>query len=391
MEQKNFNLKKYLPQIAFLLLLLVSCNPAVIVKDHCFNYKDFPHNKNSLDDSCEFNYSFNNERNVDVLFVLDNSGSMYPEQQEGRIADNFLGLFDNLKDKTAKVATITTNASRIEFSELKVDSNPTVTTDKLKGRFQRADTRICFEEAVSCSSTSKSALTWPLPSDCTFDGFSNSCNVNGLNNESGIDNAVTALENYRDFFRSNSRLEVIFVSDEDDEFSTRDLPESIKNLWGEEKHYGIHSVVVKENSCVESQNNQFVSSTAYLNDIIDYGSMGNAYTNISTTSYDLCNNNDYSGIVNAMNDPDTGIQSSINHFPLACSSPKEFEMVENSGDTKKYCSINNNDAVVCATQRGDTKLPDTAFYYNKQRQRVEVIDPDSVPTSTTYEFYYTCE
>lgn len=201
---------------------------------------------------------------VDILFVVDNSGSMTEEQAE--IANKFSGFVTNLRnpitgqtlDYRIAIATTDNQSGSQEWKDGKLvpfRSSPTTATSYY------------WIDNVTPNQTSLFANTIRRPESlrCYQNGYSaNTCarieNISG--DERGILTAVKAANRYTQsplsFIRSDAALHVIFVSDEDERsnggtiagpIETNDKPETLVNALNAlpsastRKRFVLHSII----------------------------------------------------------------------------------------------------------------------------------------------------
>lgn len=203
---------------------------------------------------------------VDILFIDDNSGSMHIEQ--AKMADRFTNFINSLKNLDFRIAITTTDVSAspdngprainefgalqdgklIEFkSGLKVLKPDTPNLEALfKNTIQRNETKLCMEKKFKASE---------CPSG----------------DERAIYAADLAVERGDvEFFRKDSHLAIIILSDEDERsnggglqpLETRDFPATliatVKNKMGSKKTFSAHSIIIKPGdlACWTEQNAQ---------------------------------------------------------------------------------------------------------------------------------------
>lgn len=215
---------------------------------------------------------------VDLLFVDDDSGSMYVEQE--KMANQFPGFLDSLAAFDYQIAIITTdvdgyspgkNGRFLEFS-----SGLTI----LKNHSRQRDA-IHFENIAKFQSTIKRSETLTCPSGPQ-------CPSGDERGIYALNQALQRSEN-RPFFRSGGHLAIVILSDEDTRSSgggapgseinggpinsdylaeALDLPETFaantKRFLPADKSVSVHSIIIRpavgsqpaDTACWSQQNNQ---------------------------------------------------------------------------------------------------------------------------------------
>ncbi|HMN67788.1 MAG TPA: hypothetical protein PKC28_04540 [Bdellovibrionales bacterium] len=187
-------------------------------------------------------------KEVDVLFVVDNSGSMDEEQKGiGAKINGFLGKLDGLDWQIA----LTTTDSRV-----KTKGPDDVLRDWGDGQFRPFDSATGSEFILRSTQVSAAAAQTKLSGAIQV-------GIKGDGSERGISAFSRALQRaqtpgiHKDFFRQNAALAVVLISDED-ECSTgwstcpqqvRDLSEprkvidAVKAQLGEGKKFSFSSII----------------------------------------------------------------------------------------------------------------------------------------------------
>lgn len=219
-----------------------SCAMAGADLSNCFNpqpglYKEM---------SQSINVSTQNE--VDVLFVIDNSGSMSEEQQGmGNKINGFLSKIANLDWQIA----ITTTDGR---------STTPITGDTNRpwsdGQFRPFDSNSGSQYILRPSQVSAADAQTKLSAAIQM-------GVGGDGNERGINAVYRAIERAatpsvnRDFFRPNAKLAVVLISDEDecstgvancaagtgDKSTPQNLVSLVQNQLGANKGFTFNSII----------------------------------------------------------------------------------------------------------------------------------------------------
>lgn len=209
---------------------------------------------------------------VDILFINDNSGSMYTEQQ--KMANQFPGFLDSIHRLSYQIAITSTDVSGgaegqdgrfFSFrSGLKVLKN----SSRIKDSTHYENIPL-FQNTIKREET----LRCPNQPGCPS------------GDERGIYAAVRSLERVenRDFFRPSGHLAIVVLSDEDVRSSgggapgsevnggpispsymatEKDLPEALvakaKEILPPTKNFSVHSIIIRpgDTICHYNQNNQ---------------------------------------------------------------------------------------------------------------------------------------
>ena len=204
---------------------------------------------------------------VDILFVVDNSGSMYVEQV--KMANSFPALLSGLElnDLDYRIAITTTDVVS--------SNNPRKSLGGLSAGALQDGNLIKFPNGKTfldvnsqdIQSQFRSVIQRKETLDCEGDDFVASKCPSG--DERGIYAANLAVKrNESDFFRSGSHIAIIFLTDEDvrgaglsnpDRFKpqTGDYPETlIESVFedlGASHTLSSHSIVVNNETCRQSQ------------------------------------------------------------------------------------------------------------------------------------------
>ncbi|MGE5086523.1 MAG: hypothetical protein ACM3MG_09505 [Bacillota bacterium] len=303
---------------------------------------------------------------VDILIVDDNSASMSFEQK--RLAPRFANFIQNLDAKKIdyRIAITTTDVSGGSFPQggkliTMGDGSSFITptqpnrVDLFNNAIQRPETRSCenwianYLRDHGASSINTSAYSA---------GYSQNC---PSGDERGIYAANLVVQNNpNSFIRSDAHLSIIFLSDEDERsglylstaaynLASMDQPgvltSNVRSYLGQSKYnsLSVHSIVVKDNSCLSIQNNQVLGDTPNeaTRGLLS-GSIGAAYLTFSQTNpawgvaADICSS-DYTTQLGQIQ---TNIESRIKDIMLKCSNPTDLE-VNVSGSTVAH-SVNGN-------------------------------------------------
>ena len=207
-----------------------------------------------------FHYSIN-VGVVDLLFVNDNSTSMYPEQSE--MALRFPGFLDSISRLDYRLAMITTDWTK----------NPGGFLTFPNGQKSLANSsRVIDATHTSNIAQFQSTIKREETAKCEASGFTDASCPTG--DERGIYNLNKALEraDQRSFFRPGGHLAVIILSDEDERsnsggftgYPLEDLDKPLtfvkntKAYLGETKTVSVHSIIIRPNdtNCFNAQNRQ---------------------------------------------------------------------------------------------------------------------------------------
>lgn len=209
-----------------------------------------------------FNYSVN-VGEVDILFVDDNSTSMYKEQTE--MALRFPGFLDSIYRLDYRIGVITTDwrpdfngGSLLPFA----NGNRWIGNSSRQLDSQHTNNIDLFQKIIKRQETL----------DCQASGFSSSACPTG--DERGIYSLNLALDRaeQRSFFRTGGHLAVVILSDENERsnggqisgygLEPYDQPavfvEKAKNTLGATKSLSVHSIVIRpgDQGCLDTQNAQ---------------------------------------------------------------------------------------------------------------------------------------
>lgn len=196
---------------------------------------------------------------VDIVFVDDNSGSMYTEQVE--MANKFPGFLDSIFRLDYRLAIMTTDVTSNAGGFLSFSNGAKVLANSSRSKDATHSQNITmFQQSIKRSET----LT------CDTSNYSNCPS----GDERGIYALNASLErgDQRSFFRPGGHLAVVILSDEDERsnggnipgypLETLDLPltfaQRTKQFLGQTKTVSVHSIIIKPNdaSCLSAQNNQ---------------------------------------------------------------------------------------------------------------------------------------
>lgn len=339
--------------ISFFVGLYVGCSPV----------------KFSLDDSkCKdsgcvvengkyaFNYTQTAGRGkVDILIVNDNSASMSFEQ--ARLAPrfrNFIADLDNQKiDYRIAMTTTDVTGSRggklIYFKEGTPYLTPTHSDRKtlFDQTIQRPETLACEKFIANwIRNHGGNRRSVDLPE---YDAqYAQNC---PSVDERGVYSANLVVQNNpSSFIRNDAHLAVIFLADEDERSGryceewdstgkcivNGDMPldqmdqpnyliNNVKNSLGADKFnsLSVHSIVVKDNSCLQQQNSQVLDGYSPTYGLVS-GSIGNVYLSFATAGWgvaaDICSS-DYTSQLGQIR---SKITDRIKDIMLNCANPSDL-------------------------------------------------------------------
>lgn len=255
----------------------------------------------------EFDYNVS-VGEVDILFVTDNSGSMFKEQQE--MANRFPGFLDSIFDLDYQIAIITTDVS----------ASPDNPADEFNGNGALQDGKfVQFPSGQTVlSNTDQSAsvhgqnildfqntVARPESAACDNDPNFEDCPSGDERGIYAVNMALDRAEN-SSFFRPGGHLAIVILSDEDERsvggnvvseggentkrgnkkpLEDYDRPETLvdktASQLGATKTVSVHSIIVKpgDTACKAQQDAQ---GNAYT-----WGEYGDVYERLSNPSNDL--------------------------------------------------------------------------------------------------------
>lgn len=221
--------------------------------------------------SLDYNYTVVTG-DVDILFIDDNSGSMYAEQQ--KMANQFPGFLSSIHKLSYQIAITSTDVSQGglgqdgRFFQFGNGANVISNTSRQKDTTHYQNVTL-FQNTIKRSET----LDCPSGPSCPS------------GDERGIYASIRALERVgnRDFFRPGGHLAIVILSDEDERSSggglpgseinggpisnnylatENDKPETLikkaKEILPPTKSMSVHSIVIRpgDTACWTAQNSQ---------------------------------------------------------------------------------------------------------------------------------------
>lgn len=257
---KNCIKDLYYISIACLFMVTVACSSNdnvfnVATNSKCSDANQSPNIMcmfNESDNTVTYKYKIRSGK-IDILFVIDNSRSMYKEQV--KMSEQFPEFVDSLKDMDFQIAMVTTDittktAKNGEFLELSNGSrilrnNDGTPLEEIKSVFSESIKR---KETASCDASDRSTC----PSSDERGIFAAALTLNSSNQE---------------FYRSDAHLAVVLLSDEDVRsthafYDNRPLdPEwdtpfsfvsRVAENYGTEKSLSFHSIIIDPASAIPS-------------------------------------------------------------------------------------------------------------------------------------------
>ncbi|NQY99701.1 MAG: hypothetical protein HRT45_03410 [Bdellovibrionales bacterium] len=246
----------------------------------------------------EFNYSVRMGQ-VDILFVTDNSGSMFAEQQE--MANRFPSFLDSIRGIDYQIAITTTDIPSSDNSQqTAANGNGTLWDGKF---IAFPNGQKVLRNANDSNSVHNSNITYfeqtvqrPESANCDNSNFQN-CPSSDERAIYAVNRALDRSEN-SSFFRGNGHLAIVILSDEDERstggesassrtnnlkgkaLESYDLPATLvqkaATAMGATKTMSVHSIIIQpgDTGCKNSQDaqgNQWV-----------FGQYGDIYRELSS-------------------------------------------------------------------------------------------------------------
>ena len=357
---------------------------------------------------CRFNYNVSLGK-VDILFVIDNSSSMFDEQEN--LASQFKSFLKDIKNVDYNIAVITTDTSPtskgikdaayqdgkfILINGQLFLSNPEVGENPDKSLISAFTEAIKREETFECDNSAKEAsaeggtntnrpdkyrnLQQPVESGDSCPNY----------DERGTYALNLAFQNpeYSSFFREDSQMLVVFLSDEDvrsgEEFYNQenfddyipeyenDSPESVLKTFFEKftysamKNIRFHSIIIPpgDKTCLEKQNeNRKEHGRGYYGRV--YARLSNPSSNLRQFLNDnnLPGNNFLDGSVISICDKNYGSQLkkvsiSANEMkvPIPCSDPEDVQLFVNNREIREDIEYTTDETYMYFTPDGDLSL-----------------------------------
>ena len=238
-----------------------------VPSDDCVNANEYGNNT-CFEQEGWLNYHFEFKvGRVDILFVDDNSGSMYVEQSH--MADRFPNLLNKISSLDYQMAVVTTDISHSPSNSTPRPANGNGAFQD--GKFLPFPNGDYILNPLTPNLVQYFRDTIRRPETLTCD------NTNYADCPSGDERGIYAINMALDradprFFRTDSHLAVVILSDEDERsngggipgypLQTYDLPvtfaQKVNSQLGKGKTVSVRAVIVKpgDSNCLNSQNSQ---------------------------------------------------------------------------------------------------------------------------------------
>ncbi len=194
------------------------------------------------------------DKQLDVLFVVDNSLSMKDEQKS--MAAKINSFMDRIKDFDWQIGIVTTDPSHHEYGDGRLQKYPDGSTT-ISSKLDINSARQLFAQTIQRKET-------------------------GSSSEQGIRATARAIQralgsnseaSHRQFFRKDSALAAVVLSDENESGVETinkgpELVKLISQTWGEEKIFQFHSIIVRpgDTACkAAATTGEHYYGTAYAN------------------------------------------------------------------------------------------------------------------------------
>lgn len=250
-QNNTLKLKMMVSLGALLIPALVGCSEVSFTPSQDLTSKDLEvPPPDSTDKTISETFLFdrsNTKKYVDVLFIIDNSGSMLAEQEKlGQRLNSFITSLDEVD---WQIGITTTDASNgtfgIKGSLVNLDSTSQKilkpTLSNYESLFMNSVVR---NESIDCQTTA----------------------VCPTNNEQALLAAIMAMDKRNStnagFFRDNADLAVVILTDEDEMSSgppeatkPQQVVDHFKSIWGTSKNLSVYGIVVQpgDRDCYDSQ------------------------------------------------------------------------------------------------------------------------------------------
>lgn len=332
-------------------------NPGQAIQQSCVSTRE----------GCQFDYTKTIEgAKVDILFVVDNSASMSFEQKA--LAQRFNGFIQLLDSKRTdyRIAITTTdihetgdnnepraingNGALQNGNLISFGSGINYLTPSVPDRVGRFNSTIVRGETAQCEQFIANWISQNGTGTVNTSAYQTQYKTNcPSGDERGTYSAnLTVSNNPQEFIRSDAYLAIIFVADEDVrsglycngpnnptcmghnfELTDKDQPLQLFNAFkarGKDKITEIHSIVVKDSTCLAEQNSQTLGlpGVAATKGFVN-GSMGSVYLTFAQggwgESISICMNS-YSSSLESIADK-IATKGEI----LACDNPRDLEVI----------------------------------------------------------------
>ena len=248
------------------MVFLSGCSSDVSFKVETASQETVPSFNEIYDPYRQVSQSVRIDLEIDILFVIDNSGSMIPEHRQ--LAERLDKFTDYLTDLNWRIAVTSTNA---------YEGDEVPESDGKLYPFPNREFYIdhTLEESLAMRYLKETVPLTPHPLDSTV-GCEQGIRAT-YRAIQRIDDIVNVDDPYKNmkvqnkqFFRDESALAVILISDEDEcagpiSFETQpdQLIQLVRNKWGEQKTFVFHSIIVKEGDSSCASRKQHVEGLKY--------------------------------------------------------------------------------------------------------------------------------
>lgn len=325
---------------------------------------------------------------VDILFINDNSGSMFVEQR--KMANAFPNFLDGIANLNFQIGMVTTDiASANNQTPRAANGNGAFQDGKLlefkDEQSNNSGLFILNRDTSNLTSLFRGTIQRSESIACDESGFrTDQC---PSSDERGIYAANLAVERgEKGFFRSGAHLALVVLSDEDERtnggglseypLEPKDLPETLvlnmKNYYPT-KSFSVHSVITNDSACARQQE-QYSSNSPWPT----LGFIGTQYIALSRPSTSLRQlGNILDGVVGSICASDYGSQ------------------MGNIAQNIRNDTLNSPKQLACLPRSDTTSLVTTPTGYETQIQ----MDIDSqnritfsnVPMGVRVSFSYECD
>lgn len=234
-------------------------------------------------------------RKLDILFVMDNSDSMFVDYNN-RIEQKFRGFINTLAGLDYRIAVTT---SDIEHEDLTNYYGSWGLLDLIGTGFQKTSMRFLTSSSSNIETNLLNTLHRDEVYDCRRNAPRNSLPC-GSDNEQTLGAIVKSVQRASEnasFYRSDAELITISVSDEDENSTgsgtqPSQVVSAIRQALGANKAYRAYGAVVNSQSCLSSQRGQELFGQA-----ASYGTYVNSLAQMTGGStVDLCASEYVSGL-----------------------------------------------------------------------------------------------
>ncbi len=258
------------------------CAPVEFDRDENFNpCQGFPQECRREDGYDVFDYSITTgDGLVDILFIDDNSGSMYPEQQ--KMGEKFPNFISSLQSLDYRIAITTTDIQSDRNPPRPINGNGALQNGRLIE--YAPGLKYIARSTPNANTLFLNTIRRTETLGCEQSNFASESCPSG--DERGIYAAWEAINrNELSFIRPNAHLALVIIADENERsadtqtrssnsfwdqhypFDSKDRPETLVQLvnskFSNSKTFSVHSIVVKDATCKNSQYQQAGVSAYY--------------------------------------------------------------------------------------------------------------------------------